>query len=106
MGDQAVPPLDEEMLAELAQEPAVEEGSFMHNWGTADTLYKSEAIDSFGQKYLLGIFETKEESIAAFNDWNAEYNDARKDMASEMAQWSKQEQARLDQEGGSEGIQR
>merc|ERR1712217_743735 len=29
-------------------------------WGVADKLYKSEAIDAFGAKYLLGIYETKE----------------------------------------------
>merc|ERR1712176_240369 len=53
---------DEEFLAELEQIPAVRDGEFRHIWGTADTLYKSEAIDSFGQKYLLGIYETKEEA--------------------------------------------
>merc|ERR1712039_613035 len=76
--DKPVPPLDEEMLAELAETPAVIEGEFNHPWGTADLLYKSEAIDAFGAKYLLGVFETKAEV--------------------EMAQWSKQEQARLDKD--------
>merc|ERR1712054_182223 len=63
--DKPVPPLDEEMLSELAQEPAVNKDNmeFKHNWGTADVLYKSEAIDSFGVKYLLGVFETKEELV-------------------------------------------
>merc|ERR1712187_729942 len=46
-----VPPVDEEMLAELEQVPAVQEGEFRHNWGIADKLYKSEAIDAFGMKY-------------------------------------------------------
>jgi hypothetical protein len=104
--DEPVPPLDEEMLAELAKEPAQEDGEYMHNWGTADLLYKSEAIDAFGAKYLLGVFETKEESAAAFKEWNDKYMDARKDLASEMSQWSKSEQARLDKEAGGEGIQR
>merc|ERR1711972_828033 len=36
-----VPPVDEEMLAELEQVPAVQEGEFRHNWGIADKLYKS-----------------------------------------------------------------
>ena len=58
--DKPVPPLDEEMLAELAEETAIIEGEFKHNRGTADTLYKSEAIDAFGAKYLLGVFETKD----------------------------------------------
>merc|ERR1711966_525910 len=66
-----VPPLDDEMLAELAEEPAIIEGEFKHSWGTADKLYKSEAIDAFGMKYLLGVFETKGEAEKAFADWNS-----------------------------------
>jgi len=93
-----VPPLDDEMLAELAEEPAVIEGEFKHSWGTADKLYKSEAIDAFGQKYLLGVFESKGEAEKAFADWNSEYEKARSDMKAEMQQWSKQEQARLDKD--------
>merc|ERR1719245_1952476 len=71
--DKPVPPLDEEMLAELAEEPAVIEGEFKHTWGNAEKLYKSEAIDAFGAKYLLGVFETKDEAMKAFADWNGEY---------------------------------
>jgi hypothetical protein len=93
-----VPPLDDEMLAELAEEPAIIEGEFKHSWGTADKLYKSEAIDAFGMKYLLGVFETKGEAEKAFADWNGEYEKARTDMKAEMQQWSKQEQARLDKD--------
>lgn len=93
-----VPPLDDEMLSELAEEPAIIEGEFKHSWGTADKLYKSEAIDAFGQKYLLGVFETKAEAEKAFADWNSEYEKARTDMKAEMQQWSKQEQARLDKD--------
>merc|ERR1711972_474276 len=96
--DKPVPPLDEEMLAELAETPAVIEGEFNHTWGTADLLYKSEAIDAFGAKYLLGVFETKAEAEKAFADWNGEYEQARADLKVEMAQWSKQEQARLDKD--------
>jgi len=96
--DKPVPPLDEEMLAELAEEPAIIEGEFKHNWGTADVLYKSEAIDAFGMKYLLGVFETKDEAQKAFSDWNSEYEKARVDMKLEMEQWGKQEQARLDRD--------
>jgi hypothetical protein len=91
-----VPPLDDEMLAELAQEPATEPGELLHTWGTADKLYKSEAIDAFGSKYLLGLFETKEEAAKAFDAWNAEYEVARTELKEEMNQWSKQEQARQD----------
>merc|ERR1712187_288594 len=91
-----VPPVDEEILAELEQFPAVQEGEFRHNWGIADKLYKSEAIDSFGQKYLLGVFDTFEEAQKAFKEWNAEYEKGRADMKSKMEQWSKQENARLE----------
>jgi hypothetical protein len=92
--DGPVPPLDDEMLAELAEEPASPKEELSHNWGTADKLYRSEAIDAFGQKYLLGIFETMAECQKAFKDWNAEYETARKSLKDEMAQWSKQEQAK------------
>jgi len=91
-----VPPLDDEMLAELAQEPATEPGELLHTWGTADKLYKSEAIDHFGSRYLLGLFETKEEAYKAFVAWNDEYEVARKNVAEEMAQWNKREQAKVD----------
>jgi len=94
----SVPPLDEEMLAELAEEPATQEGEFKHSWGIADKLYKSEAIDAFGQKYLLGVFETQDEARKAFADWNSEYEQARADMKTEMQEWSKQENARLDKD--------
>merc|ERR1711972_277070 len=96
--DKPVPPLDEEMLAELAEEPAIIEGEFKHNWGTADKLYKSEAIDAFGMKYLLGVFETKDEAQKAFDDWNSEYEKARGDMKAQLEQWGKQVQARLDKD--------
>merc|ERR1712186_272633 len=80
----------------MADKPAVVEGEFRHIWGTADKLYKSEAIDAFGMKYLLGVFETQEEARKAFVDWNDEYVKARADMKTEMQQWSKQENARLE----------
>jgi hypothetical protein len=96
--EKPLPPLDDEILAELAADPAVNKdiGEFKHSWGTADMLYKSEAIDSFGEKYLLGVFETKEEANKAFVAWNIEYEKAREDMKDEMQQWGKQEQARVD----------
>merc|ERR1711974_512207 len=102
--DKPVPPLDEEMLAELAEEPAIIEGEFKHNWGTADMLYKSEAIDAFGAKYLLGVFETKDEAQKAFADWNGEFEKARGEMKAELERWGKQEQARLDRD--TEGQER
>merc|ERR1712217_188492 len=93
-----LPPMDEDTLSELAKFPAVIQDEFNHSWGTADKLYKSEAIDPFGQKDLLGIFETQDEAAKAFKDWNAEYEKARVDLKDELAQWSKQEQARLDKD--------
>lgn len=91
-----VPPLDDEMLAELAQEPASDPEELKHSWGTAEKLYKSEAIDNFGGKYLLGIFETEAEATKAFDAWNAEYKVARQNVVDEMAQWTKREQAKMD----------
>jgi len=102
--DKPVPPLDDEILAELAQEPAILEGQFNHNWGTADKLYKSEAISPFGEKYLLGIFETMEESEKAFTAWNEEYEKAREQLKVERDQWGKQEQARVDADPDREGF--
>merc|ERR1712003_236958 len=93
-----VPPIDEELLADLEQEPAVVEGEFRNSWGIADKLYRSEAIDAFGMKYLLGIFETKDEAQKAFADWNNEYEKARVSMKADMEQWGKSEQARLDKD--------
>merc|ERR1712008_6229 len=84
-----VPPIDEELLADLEQQPAVVEGDYRHTWGIADKLYKSEAIDAFGMKYLLGIFETKDESQKAFADWNSEYEKARVSMRADMG-WESQ----------------
>jgi len=92
-----LPALDEEALAELAKEPAVIEGE-VTSWGTADVLYRAEAIDSFKKKYLLGIFDTFEEAEKAFESWNAEYEKAREGMIEERAQWSKQQQAYLDED--------
>ena len=52
--------------------PGILDARFKHNWGTAEKLYKSEAIDSFGNKYLLGVFETVKEAEKAFDEWNKE----------------------------------
>lgn len=89
------PPLDEELMEELKDMPAIVDGEFMHSWGIADKLYKSEAIDAFGGKYLLGVFETISEARQAFEDWNAEYEKSRAVMKEELEQWGKQEEARL-----------
>merc|ERR1719356_76642 len=95
-----VSPLDEELLAELSSEPADDVGAMTdggyHSWGTADKLYKSEAIDSFGAKYLLGVYETEEEAKQNFEAWNKEFKAARAGMAEEFEQYSKRENARLE----------
>jgi len=105
--EKPLPPLDEEVLAQLSEVPANVPGQWNHSWGTADKLYKSEAIDAFGLKYLLGVFETQEEAQKAFADWNAEYEKARVEMKSEMEQWGKQEQARMDRDtSGQERIKK
>merc|ERR1712060_564343 len=88
--DKPVPPIDEELLAAFAEMPANDdEEGYMHPWGVASKLYKSVAIDSFGQKYLLGVFENEAECQEAFHEW------------------SKQENARLDKDpAGRERIQK
>merc|ERR1712060_848864 len=106
--DKPVPPLDEELLASFAEMPANDdEEGYLHPGGVASKLYKSVAIDAFGQKYLLGVFETEEECQEAFDEWNEEYKKARSEMQSEMQEWSKQENARLDKDpAGRERIQK
>lgn len=66
------PPLDEDMLTELAKESATPD--FISPWGTADKLWKSVAVDRFGAKYLIGIFETQEEAKMAYAEWKKEYD--------------------------------
>merc|ERR1712139_341897 len=56
-----LPPLDEELMADLEKEPAGH--GYIHPWGTADKLYKSEAVDTFGARFLLGVFETEDEAL-------------------------------------------
>jgi len=94
------PPLDEEYLAELDKTPLPKPGDpeFQNPWNTADTLYKSEAYDSFGQKYLLGLFETQEEAHEVFKKWNDEFTEGRAKLKEEVIQWGKQQQAILDKD--------
>merc|ERR1712066_283760 len=95
--DKPVPPIDEELLAAYAEMPADDgEEGYIHPWGIASKMYKSVAIDAFGQKYLLGVFETEEE-----------YQKAKAEMQMDMQEWSKQENARLDKDpAGRERIQK
>jgi len=98
------PPLDPEFLAMLSKFPASPPHEMNHPWGTASKLYKAEAIDPFGDTYLLGIYETKEEARQAFDKWNAEYEKAGKDMRVEMDQWAKQEQAKMDSDATGQSV--
>ncbi|CAE7381903.1 tdp2 [Symbiodinium sp. CCMP2456] len=68
---------------------------FKHSWGTAEKLYKSEAIDSFGNKYLLGVYETVKEAEKAFDEWNKEYEQAGADVKESLSGWAKQQEAAL-----------
>jgi hypothetical protein len=36
----------------------------------------AKAIDSFGNRYLLGVFENKADAEKAFDAWNKEYEQA------------------------------
>jgi len=93
-----IPPLDQDALQEWRDVPAIEENTFMHNWGWADKLYKSVAVDSFGGEYLLGVYEHKEDAHQAFLEWSREFDDAQRKLKEELTQWSKEEQARLEGE--------
>jgi len=90
-----LPPLDEELLAELAQIPGSYPGEKPFIWGTASKLYRAVAIDTFDTRYLLGIYETKEECVEAFKIWDDTYKAVRKEKAQEMVEWNKQANARL-----------
>merc|ERR1719334_2997220 len=79
-----LPPLDEELLAELAQIPGSYPGEKPFIWGTASKLYRT-----------LGIYETKEECVEAFKIWDDTYKAVRKEKAQEMVEWNKQANARL-----------
>merc|ERR1711971_1281506 len=93
-----------EFLAMLSKEEATPKHELEHPWGKADKLYQSLAIDSYGDRYLLGIYETKEEARKAFNDWNKEYEKASKNMKVEMDQWAKQEQAKMDSDATGSSV--
>merc|ERR1712217_745412 len=90
-----MPPLDEDLVERFSKVPAIMEGDdFL--WGQKDKLWKSEALDAFGMKYLLGVFATREEARKAFDDWNKEYEAAQAAMKVDLEQLGKQEQARLE----------
>jgi len=97
-----MPPLDEEILADLAKYPAYLEGEYKHAYGTADRLWKMEAIDAFGTVFILGVYETQEEAVDAFNGWNAEYESARAKMSEDVAQWEKKQDARLEDDADAQ----
>ncbi|KAL9139725.1 putative conserved tandem protein 9 [Amphidinium carterae] len=91
-----LPPLSEEFLSDLAAMPAYEEKAFKNKFGVADKLYKSEAVDPFGTKFLLGVFETEADAKKAFDDWNKAYEESREKQLEKMAQWAKRQQAKMD----------
>jgi len=93
---QKVGPLDEEILADLTKYPAYLEGEYKHSFGTADKLWKMEAVDPFGSVFLLGIFETRQEALDVFNSWNLEYEAAKIKMNEEVAIWEKKDAAKLE----------
>merc|ERR1712232_688926 len=86
------------LLAELAKEPAYDALQAKNPFGYADKVYKSEAIDPFGKKYLLGVYGTKKEAEQAFVEWNKEYEANRETMKEELDQWNEAENARLDKD--------
>merc|ERR1719277_2128743 len=90
------PEFDEEFWAALAEKKVKVKGLYRAPWGTADKVWKSEAVDRYGTRFTLGLFETKDEAKQAFSKWNTEYKKAQVQLKEEMEQWGKQENARLD----------
>merc|ERR1719326_1856093 len=88
--------IPQDLVDDLSKEPAPnpDEEPAM-NWATADKLYKSEAIDAFGVKYILGIFESPIDAVKAFKDWSDEYKKARSGVKDELVQKSQEANAKL-----------
>jgi len=56
---------------------------------------------------LLGIYDTPEQAVKVFEEWNVEYEKARAQLKEETIQWGKQEQARLDKDpAGQERVRK
>lgn len=100
LAEKPLAPLDDDVLAELEKIPASdqEDDGTDPAWGYASTLYKSEAIDNWGAKYLLGIYQTEKEAQEAFDSWNAEFEKARLRQKEELELWAKQETSRLEKD--------
>lgn len=88
------PPLDPEMLQAMRNEKALPEGK-PHSWGVAHTVYQSVAKDSFGDEYLLGIFDTEAEAQRAHEQWIAEFDQVQRQMKEDLRIFAKQEDSRL-----------
>jgi hypothetical protein len=88
--------IPQDLVDDLSKEPAPnpDEEQAM-NWATADKLYKSEAIDAFGVKYILGIFESPIDAVKAFKDWSDEYKKGRAGINKELVQKSEEANAKL-----------
>jgi hypothetical protein len=88
--------IPQDLVDDLSKEPAPnpDEEPAM-NWATADKLYKSEAIDAFGVKYILGIFESPIDAVKAFKDWSDEYKKGRAGINKELVQKSEEANAKL-----------
>merc|ERR1719158_1547558 len=77
--------IPQDLEDDLSKEPAP----------NADKLYKSEAIDAFGVKYILGIFESPIDAVKAFKDWSEEYKKGRAGINKELVQKSEEANAKL-----------
>merc|ERR1712193_140271 len=61
--------IPQDLVDDLSKEPAPNpDEELAMNWATADKLYKSEAIDAFGVKYILGIFESPIDAVKALKE--------------------------------------
>lgn len=89
-----LPPLDEELLAELAEKPVQP----VNSYGYGKKLWKSEARDTFGAQFLIGVYDTYDEAYQAYGKWKAAFDQNKQNVRSGFEQYKKEENARLDKD--------
>lgn len=95
-----LPPLDQDQLAPFRDKPAVQPRKHGDPWGYENTLYRSIAIDGFGDEYLLGVFTSERDAKAAYDSFYQQYVDLKIKQQDELSMASKRESARYESEIG------
>merc|ERR1712118_316405 len=81
--------IPEDLAKILSKEKAMNPDDYdIAFWGTASKVYESRVTDPFGQKYLLGIFESPMDAVKA-------YKKVRSGMPDMLAQKPKEINAKL-----------